>query len=79
MGGLRRSPLAHALAEPPLPGGPVPRGVVVLGNCCVAPGAKLLSKGGSLVATLYLVDPTDGYDFDTLIVNPADYPAVAGR
>jgi hypothetical protein len=51
----------------------------VLGNCCVAPGAKLLSKGGSLVATLYLVDPTDGDDFGTLIVNPADYPAVAGR
>jgi hypothetical protein len=43
-------------------------GVRVLTNSVIAPGYKMLAKAGFQVAILRLADPTDGYDFDTIIV-----------
>jgi hypothetical protein len=40
----------------------------VLTNSVIAPGSKMLAKAGFQVAILRLADPTDGYDFDTIIV-----------
>jgi hypothetical protein len=51
----------------------LPPGVRVLHNTCVAPGAKALAKDGLLLRVLYLDEPTDANEFDTIIINPGDY------
>jgi hypothetical protein len=80
MGGLRRHPLhGLSLAKPERPCAPVPPGVRILSNTCIAPGFKMLSKANWLVKVLPLIAPTDGYDFDTIIVSPDDIVSVMGR
>jgi hypothetical protein len=59
---------SHASAAQP--------GVVVLHNGCVAPGAKVLAKDGWLVKVIPLADPTEDFDFDTIIVSLDDYVAM---
>ncbi len=54
---------------------PVPAGVKVLSNSCVAPGSKLLGKERREVAVLRLDAPTETYDFDMIIVSPDDIVA----
>ena len=51
-------------------------GVRVLSNSCIGSGFKMLAKDSWQVALLSLAEPTDGYDFDTVIVSPDDAVAI---
>ena len=77
MGGLRRYPLDGVEAMTQRWCIPAPPGVRLLANTCVAPGSKLLAKERAPVTCLKLDAPTDGFDFDTIIVHPADYAPMA--
>lgn len=80
MGGLRRHPL-HGLS-PPAPVrlcAPIPAGVRILGNSCIAPGCKMLAKDNLLVTVILLAASTAGYDFDTVIVSADDLAGVLNQ
>jgi hypothetical protein len=80
MGGLRHHALnGYRPAPPRRPCLPAPPGVRVLDNTCIAPCSKMLAKDGWLVKVLPLADPTEGSDFDTIIVSPDDYVAMTVR